>query len=57
MTIGRSQKQIKVLVQHTLHGVRVVKVTIVSPTYNEADNVPRLVHDVDAALSGIDMNS
>jgi dolichol-phosphate mannosyltransferase len=31
-----------------------VKVTIVSPTYNEAENVPRLVHDVDAALSGID---
>jgi len=31
-----------------------VKVTIVSPTYNEAENVPRLVHDVDTALSGID---
>lgn len=31
-----------------------MKVTIVSPTYNEADNVPRLVHDVDTALSGID---
>ena len=31
-----------------------MKVTIVSPTYNEAENVPRLVHDVGAALSGID---
>jgi dolichol-phosphate mannosyltransferase len=31
-----------------------VKVTIVSPTYNEAENVPRLVHDVGTALSGID---
>jgi len=31
-----------------------VKITIVSPTYSEADNVPRLVHDVDTALSGID---
>ena len=31
-----------------------MKVTIVSPTYNEAENVPRLVRDVDAALSGID---
>jgi dolichol-phosphate mannosyltransferase len=31
-----------------------VKVTIVSPTYNEAENVARLVHDVDEALSGID---
>jgi len=31
-----------------------VKVTIVSPTYNEAENVPRLVQDVGAVLSGID---
>jgi len=31
-----------------------VKVTIVSPTYNEADNIARLVHDVGTALSGID---
>jgi dolichol-phosphate mannosyltransferase len=31
-----------------------VKVTIVSPTYNEADNVQRLVREVDTALSGID---
>jgi len=31
-----------------------VKVTLVSPTYNEAENVPRLVHEVDTALSGID---
>ena len=31
-----------------------MKVTIVSPTYNEADSVPRLVHDVGTALSGID---
>jgi dolichol-phosphate mannosyltransferase len=31
-----------------------VKVTIVSPTYNEAENLPRLVRDVSAALSGID---
>ena len=31
-----------------------MKVTIVSPTYNEADNVARLVHEVDTALSGID---
>jgi dolichol-phosphate mannosyltransferase len=30
------------------------KVTIVAPTYNEAENVPRLVHDMDAALAGID---
>jgi dolichol-phosphate mannosyltransferase len=42
------------LAQHTLYGVNIVKVTIVSPTYNEAENVPRLVHDVDAVLSGID---
>lgn len=34
--------------------MNIVKVTIVSPTYNEAENVPRLVHDVDAVLSGID---
>jgi dolichol-phosphate mannosyltransferase len=34
--------------------VKTVKVTIVSPTYNEAENVPRLVHDVGTALSGID---
>ena len=31
-----------------------MKVTIVSPTYNEAENVPRLVHDVGTVLSGID---
>lgn len=31
-----------------------MKVTIVSPTYNEAENVPRLVHEVDTVLSGID---
>jgi len=31
-----------------------MKITIVSPTFNEAENVPRLVHDVSAALSGID---
>ena len=31
-----------------------MKVTIVSPTYNEAENLPRLVHDVSTALSGID---
>ena len=31
-----------------------MKVTLVSPTYNEAENVPRLVHDVSTALSGID---
>lgn len=31
-----------------------MKVTLISPTYNEADNIPRLVHDVDAALAGID---
>ena len=31
-----------------------MKVTIVSPTYNEAENVTRLVHDVGKALSGID---
>jgi dolichol-phosphate mannosyltransferase len=31
-----------------------VKITIVSPTYNEASNVPRLIHEVDIALSGID---
>jgi dolichol-phosphate mannosyltransferase len=31
-----------------------MKLTIVSPTYNEAENVPQLVHEVDAALSGTD---
>jgi len=31
-----------------------LKVTIVSPTYNEAENVERLVRAVDAALAGID---
>lgn len=31
-----------------------MKVTIVAPTYNEAENVPRLVNEVCAALSGID---
>ncbi len=31
-----------------------MKVTIVCPTFNEAENIPRLVHDVSAALSGID---
>jgi len=31
-----------------------VKVTIVSPTYNEAENVPHIIQDVGAALSGID---
>lgn len=31
-----------------------MKVTIVSPTYNEAENVPRLARDVGAVLSGID---
>ena len=31
-----------------------MKLTIVSPTYNEADNVPRLARDVCAALSGIE---
>jgi dolichol-phosphate mannosyltransferase len=31
-----------------------VKLTIVSPTYNEAENLPRLVNEVSAALSGID---
>jgi dolichol-phosphate mannosyltransferase len=31
-----------------------MKVTIVSPTYNEAENVPRLVSELCAALSGID---
>ncbi len=31
-----------------------MKLTIVSPTYNEAENVPRLVHDVGTVLSGID---
>jgi dolichol-phosphate mannosyltransferase len=31
-----------------------MKVTIVSPTYNEADNIPRLVDEVGNALSGID---
>jgi dolichol-phosphate mannosyltransferase len=31
-----------------------VKVTIVSPTYNEAENVPRLAEEISAALAGID---
>ncbi len=31
-----------------------MKITIVSPTYNEAENVPRLVHDVGTVLSGVD---
>jgi len=31
-----------------------MKVTIVSPTYNEAENVPRLVHEVSTVLSGMD---
>ena len=31
-----------------------MKVSIVSPTYNEADNLVRLVHDVSIALWGID---
>lgn len=31
-----------------------MKVTIVSPTYNEAENIPRLIHDVGAVLLGID---
>ena len=31
-----------------------MKVTVVSPTYNEAENVTRLAHDVCATLSGID---
>jgi dolichol-phosphate mannosyltransferase len=31
-----------------------VKVAIVSPTYNEAENVPVLAQDVDRALSGVD---
>jgi len=34
--------------------VTLVKVTIVSPTYNEAENIPRLVREVDRAMSGID---
>jgi dolichol-phosphate mannosyltransferase len=34
--------------------VKIVKVTIVSPTYNEVDNLPCLIRDVDTALSGID---
>ena len=31
-----------------------MKLTLVSPTYNEAENVPRLVREVDAVLSGTD---
>ncbi len=31
-----------------------MKTTIVSPTHNEAENVPRLFHDVGTVLSGID---
>lgn len=42
------------LPQHSPHGAKIVKVTIVSPTYNEAENVPRLAHEVGTALSGID---
>jgi len=42
------------LAHHYPYGVKIVKVTIVSPTYNEAENVPRLVHDVATVLSGID---
>ena len=34
--------------------MKTVKVTIVSPTYNEAENVTRLVHQVGGALSGVD---
>jgi dolichol-phosphate mannosyltransferase len=34
--------------------VKIVKVTIVSPTYNEAENVTRLAHEVGTVLSGID---
>jgi dolichol-phosphate mannosyltransferase len=34
--------------------VKIVKVTIVSPTYNEAGNVRRLIHEVGSVLSGID---
>ncbi len=40
--------------QRTQGGVKTVKVTIVSPTYNEAENVMRLVHEVSSVLSGID---
>jgi len=31
-----------------------MKITLVSPTYNEAENVPRLAREVSAALRGID---
>ena len=31
-----------------------MRVSIVSPTYNEAENVPRLVHEVGNVLTGID---
>jgi len=31
-----------------------VKVTIVSPTYNEAENISHLVHEIGTVLSGID---
>ena len=34
--------------------MKTVKVTVVSPTYNEAENVPRLVHEVEKAMSEID---
>jgi dolichol-phosphate mannosyltransferase len=34
--------------------VTIMKITIVSPTYNEAENVSRLAKEVHAALSGID---
>jgi dolichol-phosphate mannosyltransferase len=29
-----------------------MRITLVSPTYNEAENVPRLVREVEAVLSG-----
>ena len=31
-----------------------MKVSIVAPTYNEAENIPRLVREVDRAMAGID---
>jgi dolichol-phosphate mannosyltransferase len=34
--------------------VKPVKVTIVSPTYNEAENISHLVHEIGTVLSGID---
>jgi len=42
------------LAQQTSYGVKIVRVTIVSPTYNEAESVPRLVHEVGTVLSGIE---